>query len=141
MEERNERSDHLLKEMKRPFEDLMSEVTALKANNELTIAKNKPSIDESIFSLSSVSSKDVFSSEDVESDQKIIDENKESELEEQHIWHEGVVQTEPEHDVRQRRLSVRLQEETVPKHLRNTSQPGRGEPPLRTGGPLCRQKG
>ena len=60
MEERIERPDHCHKEMKRPFEELMTEVTAMKVTTDVSIIKNKPSIDETIFSLNSVETKKCF---------------------------------------------------------------------------------
>jgi len=69
-----------LKEMKRPFDGLMSAVNVLKSESEIPQTEDKPINDESIFSISATTSKEEFL--DCESDIK-IDENKESELDDQ----------------------------------------------------------
>ena len=74
-----ERTDHHIKDMKRPFEELSAEVPT-HSITELAIPKTKPSIDETIFAINSVS-KDVFAPE-VESIEK-SDETKESEIDDQ----------------------------------------------------------
>jgi hypothetical protein len=69
-----------LKEIKLPFDELMTNVSSLKSNSDVSNAENKPIIDETIFAINSVTNKDVFS--DAESVVK-IDENKESEIDDQ----------------------------------------------------------
>ena len=83
MEERDERPELLIKDMKRPFQDLgfETEIVAHQTTADMAIVKSKPSIDESLFSISSSSHKDVFEPS-IDSNEKCED-TKESEMDDQ----------------------------------------------------------